>query len=1212
MIKGEVFSSSLREDASHDELVTAKQLFDTHLKVDERTREIWKNFNEEEYALEIMQNRLKGGSEKGAGAETGQGGNGGAGNDGAGNDGAGNGRVEQAKTMESINWGGGSEGNVGCKEEEANIAFREGLQFLRENPLHMQTWYEFLETYDREEAYEQFLVIFPRCTFYWIKYAELKIKKKEYIEAYRIYRRCIDSNIYDLKLFFSFLYFTYHTSSIHEYISFLFEGLKHVGTDIKSGNIWVELLYILIKIYNTNLMLNNDIDKLLCDPFKNVNHGRSRNYSPLIPSEKEQYIFKSYIPNENSKITYIQYYTSDEKLRKFYICWLNNTTKHLDKVWKCFCSYEKSINDNFTSNSLSMYNTNYLNAKNAYRELCILYKDVYYEKKIKIIIPINNMKWKRENNLLYTQWMNIINFEKNNPLKLKLELVHKRIMYVYEQALLHLQFNSELWFSYFQFLLLNKKYEYAIRIMREAIEVYLPFDELLKLHFAYFFEKHSFINQAHFVYQLMLREVSKRGKKFSLPFLFSKEGFKRGIYCHTNWGKKKRKRDTSENTQEVTKGAKSEGGSTSPNGDGAVQCIGDESGQKSEHADETRDHRSSSSTSVGEEIWKELSSLSDEDMRRKFNHNEYEKIEERKKYFVRYINVDKNKRRDFVYTHFLNFIKRNYDETIWRYYVGIILNEKECSQYMYYYCANMERRMFHNEKRALYIMNEGHKKFSSKKKFLLFFIKFLLEKGNIDHIRCLIYKFIHSTYVSFYEEYEKGNNTSTKKSANVKNEKEKAKANGEKVKGGKMRGEKAKDTHNEFNQFEADYIKLLKKKNKSCDKVWKILTQLEIMYGDVRNMNKIYETKLKYESGYNLEENKNILLNFANKPSNNKKMLLEDSSIVDILCKGYLDNLRKNDIDNLQFKINLVNSQLFGGTSFKNSFDFFQLTGENIFSDLTFCDFSAKRRTKRKEEGNKKREVNTDTDAGAHDSAINTPNEQSNCGSVNQNVASTDRVNRGGGGLYKNCSNYEDMVKNEIESDTGVKADKKKKKKKKYIKKSQMCSTYDPFNFLDSQSYVKKKKKSNTESAHLNKEKVEDKTDVTNPVSCIVRPDLKTMSLYKPFENFEHFENEEERKYNERKFPMNDKPYYMNNFSKKNKCDEKDDFFKREYFSMPNIINDFLSLLPEENSSIKLSDNSIDYLITSLQNLSIPKLKNFPYEPIPVKEIMQIKNEMRG
>ncbi|SBS84224.1 hypothetical protein, conserved [Plasmodium ovale curtisi] len=1142
MIKGEVFSSSLREDASHNELVTAKQLFDTHLKVDERTREIWKNFNEEEYALEIMQNRLKEGSEKDAGAETGQGGDGGAGNGG----------VEQAKTMESINWGGGSEGNVGCKEEEANIAFREGLQFLRENPLNMHTWYEFLETYDREEAYEQFLVIFPRCTFYWMKYAELKIKKKEYIEAYRIYRKCIDSNIYDLKLFFSFLYFTYHTSSIHEYISFLFEGLKYVGTDIKSGNIWVELLYILIKIYNTHLLLNNDIERLLCDPFKNVNHGRSRNYSPLIPSEKEQSIFKSHIPNGNSKITYIQYYTSDEKLRKFYICWLNNTTKHLDKVWKCFCSYEKSMNDNFTSNSLSMYNTNYLNAKNAYRELCILYKDVYYDKKFKIIIPISNIKWKRENNLLYTQWMNIINFEKNNPLKLKLELVHKRIMYVYEQALLHLQFNSELWFSYFQFLLLNKKYEYAIRIMREAIEVYLPFDELLKLHFAYFFEKHSFINQAHFVYQLMLREVSKRGKKFSLPFLFSKEGFKRGNYCHMNGGKKKRKRDTCESAQEVTKGAKSEGVSTSSNGDGGVQKIGDdESGHKSGNADETRDHRSSSSASVGEDIWKELSSLSDEDMRRKFNHNEYEKIEERKKYFVRYINVDKNKRRDFVYTHFLNFIKRNYDETIWRYYVGIILNEKKCSQYMYYYCANMERRMLHNEKRALYIMNEGHKKFSSKKKFLLFYIKFLLEKGNIDHIRCLIYKFIHNTYVRFYEEYEKGNNPSTKKSVNVKTEKEKAKANGEKTK-----GEKAKDAH-EFNQFEADYIKLLKKKNKSCDKVWKILTQLEIMYGDVRNMNKIYETKLKYESGYNLEENKNILLNFANKPSNNKKMLLEDASIVDILCKGYLDNLRKNDIDNLQFKINLVNSQLFGGTSFKNSFAFFQLTGENIFSDLTFCDFSAKRRTKKKEEGNKKREVNTDTDAGAHDSAINTPNEQSNWGSVNQNVASTDRVSRGGGGFY-----------------------------------------------------VKKKKKSNTESAHLNKEKVKDKMDVTNPVSCIVRPDLKTMSLYKPFENFEHFENEE-GKYNERKFSMNDKPYYMNNFCKKNKYDEKDYFFKREYFSMPNIINDFLSLLPEENSSIKLSDNSIDYLITSLQNLSIPKLKNFPYEPIPVKEIMQIKNEMR-
>ncbi|CAD2099285.1 conserved Plasmodium protein, unknown function [Plasmodium vinckei brucechwatti] len=1185
MIKIGMHNDSVQGEEENDGLVTAKELFETHLKVDDRIKLIFKNFNSKEYVEDLMESKFNDENENNKEGEMGSS------------------DLNSSRVKEPNNENGEEE----WADEQERIDYKKELNFLKENPLHINRWNSFLEAYDREEAYEPFLLIFPRCVNYWIKYAELKIKKKKYKEAYNIYRKCINSNIYDLKLFISFLYFTYHTSSIHEYISFLFEALKYVGTDIKSGYIWVELLYILIKIYNTNLLLNNDIQNLLYDPFKNINHNnRKKNENKvLIPSEQEQKIYKSYIPKKSANIKYIEHYTSDDKLKKYYLSWLNNPTKFLDKVWKGFCSYEKTTSLNFTNSSLFTYNSQYTNSKNAYKELCMLYKELYNLKKSKtVIIPINSVKCKMENNLLYKKWMKIINFEKKNPLKLKLSLVRKRIMYVYEQALIHLQFNSDLWFSYFQFLLLNKKYDYAIRIMREAIEIYLPFDELLKLNFAYFFEKNSLINQAHFIYQLMINDITKKKKKFSLSYLYSKKIFKNLPYSYIN-GKGRKKRKRKPNSQKNTN---------------SNLCNNDDEDDKKELAEEEQQAKKAklgnseieNVENIDEENIKEnndnikleeIPFMVDEYIKKRFNQSDYEQIDERKKYFVNYINIDKNKKRDFVFTHFLNFIKRNYDETIWRYYVGIILNEKKCSQYMYYYCANMERRLLNNEKRATYIMNEGYEKYSKKKKFILYYISFLLEKGSIDKIRCLVYKFIHNIYSDFYKEYDKkyggNNNIGSANPSGIDNS-------------GNKKDGKTKITQNEFNQFESRYLKLLKKKNKACEKIWNLLTQLEILYGDIQHINKVYETKLKYESGYNFDENKNILLNFGTISKQNEMMMLEDNSITDILCKGYLENLKKNDVDNISYKINLINSQLFAGTSFKDTFFFFH--PGNSINVLSTSPFNNLRNEKKK----KKKKNDKDKYGKENDKAFNIDQQaykdDSNYG--DENVPTRTGLYKNVGKLRRNIKNEDDMASsNEKEHSLNP-----KKKKNLYNKNNQMNATYDSFNFLDAEYYTKKKKKKKSSNNNNTNDNAADGTgelsknmEGNNPVNYISRPDLKMMSIYKPFENIEHLEEGEKgggTNMNNRNTRLNENKFFMNKLNKGQKFEDTKLFLKREYFAMPNIINDFLSLLPEENSNLKLSDNSIDYLMASLQNLFIPKLKDFPYEPIPVKDIIKLKEEL--
>ncbi|SOV21469.1 conserved Plasmodium protein, unknown function [Plasmodium sp. DRC-Itaito] len=1274
------------------ELVTAKQLFVSRLKVDDRTRNIYDDFNVEEYVFEVSGKGNLEKNEKESKRDS-------CSYSDISKNELNNNRIEDKKEKDR-------EKN-GINNNDDKDVYKEELYFLRMNPLHLNRWYKFLEMYeDEEEIYEQFLLIFPRCVYYWNKYAELKIKKKEYKEAYEIYRKCIDSNIYDLKLFLSFLYFTYHTSSIHEYINFLFEALKCVGTDIKSGSIWVELLYILIKIYNTNLIVNNEITKLLYDPFKHTHHG-NRNMNTLIPTEEEQNIFKSYIPSmNNSKISYFDHYIKDGKLRKFYQRWLHHATKYLDKVWKCYCSFEKA-SDNFnstsSSSSLSIYNNQYLNSKNAFKELCIIYKEMNVDRKGKIILPINK-KSKIENNILYIKWMKIINFEKTNPLKLTIPLVFKRIKYTYEQALIHLQFNSDLWFSYFQYLLLNKKFVYAIRIMREAIEVYLPFDEILKLNFAYFFEKNALINQAHYVYQLMINEVSKKQKKkFSLSFLYEKDKFKKFPYTvleNTSKGKGKNKNKQFKGNVKREMSIKEEDGNDDNLVDEKCANIPDPSpdcsqdddicAEKNSTKESQRKKRRGSKKEQEEEKNKEIikvgkythtkkkikindikcgdnnksllsndeddnylhddtqhnnindkdgntygdkdgntygdkdgntcgdknikskigTPISDDEIKRRFHQNDYEKIEERKKYFVKYFHIKKRKRRIFVFTHFLNFIKRNYDETIWRYYVGLILKEERCCEEIYYYCANIERRILNNEKRAMYIMNEGYKKFICKKKFLLFYINFLLEKGYINNIRTIIYEFIHEIYKKFYKSYYENNNIIDKKI------------------------HKTKLSQNEFNLFEPNYLILLKKKNKSCEKIWNILIHIEILYGDIRNLNKIYDMKIKYDSGYNLEENKHILLdydtlNIYNQKEKKQNIFLDNfytdeynqNNMTNILCKGYLENLKKNDIDTLQFKTKLINSQLFGGISLKKTYSIFRVNNPNVFSNLSFYDYIVKEKKKNKinhnEDNNKilnnnmymrnnRESLITLKDGWSNNNNDNNNNDNNNNENNNENNNdSTYNNNMEDSQINKNIMNYLNMNRNSTYNRYSIFSE--------FfcfgIKRDSCLTTIDNNNT----------KKKNNEMDDKDDDMNNISSNFKNCVNYIIRPDLKTMFVYKPFENYEFVETEkndfDKKKKDKETFNMSfkDSLYYKHNRNNKNLYDEKNkkEFVrKREYIAMPNIINDFLCLLPEQNNNIKLSDNSIDYLVNSLQNLNIPKLDNFPYEPIPVKDILQIKSAL--
>ncbi|EAA19602.1 hypothetical protein, partial [Plasmodium yoelii yoelii] len=161
MIKIGIQNDLVQGDEEIDGLITAKELFETHLKVEDRIKLIFKNFDSHEYVNNFMENNN-------------------CKEDEIDNNDLNSSLVKNPNDEnEEEEW----------KDEQERIEYKKELNFLKENPLHINRWNSFLEIYDREESYELFLLIFPRCVNYWTKYAELKIKKKKYKEAYNIYRK---------------------------------------------------------------------------------------------------------------------------------------------------------------------------------------------------------------------------------------------------------------------------------------------------------------------------------------------------------------------------------------------------------------------------------------------------------------------------------------------------------------------------------------------------------------------------------------------------------------------------------------------------------------------------------------------------------------------------------------------------------------------------------------------------------------------------------------------------------------------------------------------------------------------------------------------------------------------------------------------------------------------------------------------------------------
>ncbi|AFZ80492.1 hypothetical protein BEWA_033450 [Theileria equi strain WA] len=356
---------------------------------------------------------------------------------------------------------------------------------LLDSPEDDNLWFKYLKITKTPELFEDACVMYPKYWKVHHRHALYYIFNEDTRKAYEIYNEAFKSvNDYDLQL--KYLIFLYHTASIHEYIASVISAVDTVGMDYRSDLLWRELVIIVVKIYNCNLLSHGMTTGLLPDLFSADALSTS---VPLIPSDAEQMVFRGVNTLSGGNKTYIQLYGEINYLRKLFQRWLHTPTNNMRTLWDAYSTFENS------ASSTSVLSTKILGdmktvinlSMRTYEKISELYSKVYPIKPASMESSKPGGSFNVADNIKY--WLDIIKYEETNPMETTQDIITERVLFTFERALVPLVFCSEMWYNYFQFLLFIEQKDKAITTLRLALEKYLKDDDKLRFVLASFLEE---------------------------------------------------------------------------------------------------------------------------------------------------------------------------------------------------------------------------------------------------------------------------------------------------------------------------------------------------------------------------------------------------------------------------------------------------------------------------------------------------------------------------------------------------------------------------------------------------------------------------------------------------------------------------------------------------------------------------------------------------
>ena len=361
--------------------------------------------------------------------------------------------------------------------------------------------------------------LFPTCAIFWLTYLDFLLENPE--KAIKVAERAVNA-CPTVDLWRRYLNLSKSMYRLPEVFPLYERAIASIGTDAKSSEFWIEYLYIIRALYNTQVLVQYQcLDNVAALP----NTAILVPLSPAIPSG----LNADFLDVEGLKI--IQYRPTVQSIREIFQASLFVPMERIDAVWDEYQAYEQVIANAMVSMAQNMptiggmpppamlagvqaskllteYSSRWGQSKQGLKELERIYAAIntYFAP---LPLDQNSAETVRPN---IHAWRRVLEFEKSNHFKLPYVRFKARMDWVLNQSLLSNVYVSEFWIEKCVFTLAHEGLVQATAVLETAIREYLANDVLLRLVLACLHEENGDVLKAQSVFTESLAHFTSTKK----------------------------------------------------------------------------------------------------------------------------------------------------------------------------------------------------------------------------------------------------------------------------------------------------------------------------------------------------------------------------------------------------------------------------------------------------------------------------------------------------------------------------------------------------------------------------------------------------------------------------------------------------------------------------------------------------------------------------
>ncbi|KAG4395894.1 hypothetical protein GLYMA_19G064500v4 [Glycine max] len=184
-------------------------------------------------------------------------------------------------------------------------------------------------------------------------------------------------------------------------------------------------------------------------------------------------------------------------MRKVYQKAIVTPTHHIEQLWKDYENFENSVSRQLAKGLISEYQPKYNSARAVYRERKKYVDEIDWN--MLAVPPTGSYKEEMQ----WMAWKRLLSFEKGNPQRIDTASSNKRIIFTYEQCLMHMYHYPDIWYDYATWHAKGGLIDSAIKVFQRALKA-LPDSEMLRYAYAELEESRGAIQAAKKIYESVM------------------------------------------------------------------------------------------------------------------------------------------------------------------------------------------------------------------------------------------------------------------------------------------------------------------------------------------------------------------------------------------------------------------------------------------------------------------------------------------------------------------------------------------------------------------------------------------------------------------------------------------------------------------------------------------------------------------------------------